>query len=333
MLFIGGTGAISTASSHEAVSRGMDLWILNRGTRNHRAPDEAHLIKADMDLLSESDRSLLRSRTWDVVVNWQVFSPDQAMRDIELFTGQVGQYIFISSTAAYRRPVRGQLITELDETGNDYWSYGRDKAECEEIFLRAYRDQGFPVTIVRPGHTYAEFALPTNIMGLGFGLIERILNRDQVIFHDSGETLWTLTDSTDFANGLIGLYGNNNALGESYHITSSNSASWNEILSCYERILNIEINRIDLPTAFIGKHSPRLGPTLLGDKGRDMAFDNRKISEAVPGYSAGVENIDGIARTVEWHFNNPDLIYYNPTVGHEIDRLIDLYDNTGNERA
>ncbi len=329
MLFIGGTGAISTESSQKAVSRGMDLWILNRGTRNHRAPTQAHLINADMNHLSDSDKSLLRSRAWDVVVNWQVFSPDQATHDIELFNGHVGHYIFISTTAAYRRPVRGQLITELDETGNDYWSYGRDKAECEAIFLKAHREEGFPVTIVRPGHAYAEFALPTNIMGLGFGLIDRILNREQVIFHDSGETLWTLTHSADFANGLVGLYGNKEVQGESYHITNSDSVSWNEILSCYEHILNIEINRIDVPTAFIGEHSPRLGPTLLGDKGRDMEFDNRKISRAVPGYSASVANMDGISRTVEWHFNNPDLIYYDPTVGTEIDRLIELYDSAG----
>ncbi len=329
VLFIGGTGAISTASSHEIVRRGMDLWILNRGTRNHRVPTQAHLINADINNLSDSDISHLRSGFWDVVVNWQVFSPHQAARDIDLFNGSVGQYIFISTTAAYRNPVRGQLITELNETGNDYWSYGRDKADCENIFLRAHRDKEFPITIVRPGHTYAEFALPTNIMGLGFGLIERIINREQVIFHDAGQTMWSLTYSTDFANGLVGLFGKNNADGESYHITNSSSVSWNEILSWYGRTLDIEINRIDMPTAFIGKYSPRLGPTLLGDKGRDMAFDNRKISEAVPDYFARVTNTDGMSRTLEWHFNNPDLIYYDPTIGMEIDRLIDLYNRLG----
>lgn len=327
VLFIGGTGAISTASSHETVSRGIELWLLNRGTRNHRAPAQAHLIKADIGQLTDADSSFLRSRSWDVVVNWQVFTPDQAIRDIEMFSGIVGQYVFISSTAAYRRPQRGQLITESDEMGNDYWSYGRDKAECEGIFLAAHREKGFPVTIVRPGHTYADFALPTNIMGLGFGLAERIINRERIIFHDAGQNLWTLTHSDDFARGLTGLYGNKQTQGQSFHITSSDSASWNDILMCYQSILNIEIDRIDIPSTFIDEHSPRLGPTLLGDKARDMVFDNSNIASVVPGYVAEIGYIDGINRTVKWHFDNPDLIYFNPTIGDEIERLIKLYNN------
>jgi nucleoside-diphosphate-sugar epimerase len=332
VLFVGGTGAISTASSHETVSRGNNLWLLNRGTRNHRAPAQAHLIKADMEQMTDSDTSAIRSRSWDVVVNWQVFTPAQAIRDIEMFNGTVGHYIFISSTAAYRRPQRGQLITESDETGNDYWSYGRDKAACEEIFLKAHRGDGFPVTIVRPGHTYADFALPTNIIGLGFGLIERIINREKVIFHDGGKTLWTLTHSEDFARGLSGLYGNTETQGQSYHITSSESASWNEILMCYQNILNIEINRVDIPSTFIGEHSPRLGPTLLGDKARDMTFDNGNIMSVVPDYKARTGYMDGINRTVEWHFDNPDLIYFNPTIGDEIERLINLYSHAPDQR-
>ena len=332
MLFVGGTGAVSTASSHETVSRGNNLWLLNRGTRNHRAPAQAHLIKADMEQMTDSDTSAIRSRSWDVVVNWQVFTPAQAIRDIEMFNGIVGHYIFISSTAVYRRPQRGQLITESDEMGNDYWSYGRDKAACEEIFLKAHRGDGFPVTIVRPGHTYADFALPTNIIGLGFGLIDRIINREKVIFHDGGKTLWTLTHSEDFARGLSGLYGNTATQGQSYHITSSESASWNEILMCYQNILNIEINQVDIPSKFIGEHSPRLGPTLLGDKARDMTFDNGNIMSVVPDYKARTGYMDGINRTVEWHFDNPDLIYFNPTIGDEIERLINLYSHASDQR-
>lgn len=324
VLFIGGTGSISTACSHRVVSDGMDLSLLTRGTRNHRVPGSVPTITGNIDMLDNATVKFLRSKPWDVVVNWVVYTPEQAKRDIELFKGRVGHYVFVSSTAVYADTVPDHRLVETDPIGNTDWNYARNKLACEQIFQQAYFESQFPVTVVRPGHTYADFSMPTNIAGFGYGLIERMKSGQPVILHDGGTSIWTLTYDSDFADGFVRLFGSKQAYGQIYHITSSEIATWRQIMEIYAGILGVEPVFTEISSKQIAELSPKLGPTFLGDRSRNRSFDNSKILTIIPDFAPVVTMEQGIGRVIGWHAANPELIRFDPAMAAEVTRIIEM---------
>jgi nucleoside-diphosphate-sugar epimerase len=226
VLFIGGSGTLSTACARLAVEQGMDLWLLLRGTRDHRVPPKAKVIHGDIRQEPRRVRGLLTGQTWDCVVDWVAFDEADVAQDVELFTGRVQKFFFISSTSVYAKPLESPRVTELTPIGNRYWAYADRKARCERLFLEHHARSGFPVVIVRPGHTYAEFALPTGFAGLGFGLVRRISAGKPILLHGDGTGLWTLTFSEDFARAFIPLLALESVVGQTFQITSDELLPW-----------------------------------------------------------------------------------------------------------
>jgi nucleoside-diphosphate-sugar epimerase len=325
VLFIGGTGSISGPCSHVAVSQGIDLWLVNRGNRQARLPKGIHFFQGDINNPSNELVNFLKESSWDCVVNWLVYTPEQAKRDIKLFAGKTKQYIFISSTSVYLNPSDYRRITEKYPVGNPIWPYAELKVRCEKIFLKGFKENRFPVTIVRPGHTYCDFTIPTNIIGLGYGLIERLLANKKIIVHDDGLSLWTLTHSEDFAEGLFGLLGINEAQGEIFHITQNRSNNWVYILETIGGYFNIDPNFIFIPSQAIIDIDGDIGASILGDKAKNLIFDNSKIKKFVPTYNPKITFEEGIVRSLKWHEENPELIYYNSEIQLKVDNIISCF--------
>ena len=298
VLFIGGTGFISAAVSRQAVAKGVELYLLNRGLRS-AAPDGVHSLTADVRQ-PEEVRAALRGLRFDSVVNWIAFTPDDIERDLSLFKGRVGQYVFISSAAAYQKPPARYLVTEETPLQNPFWDYARGKIACEERLMRAYAGEEFPATIVRPSHTY-ETNFPVAVGGGGtYTLADRMRKGLPIIVHGDGTSLWTLTHSEDFARGFLGLLGNREATGQAFHITSDEVLTWGQIYRTIAGALGVEANVLHVPSDFIARVVPRLAGTLHGDKKWSAVFDNGKVKRFVPGFRAAVPFREGIRRTVAW---------------------------------
>lgn len=298
VLFIGGTGNISTACSRLAVSRGIDLFLLNRGVRDVDIPG-AQVITAD---IGQPDQiaTALEGRNFDAVVNWIAFNPADIDRDAALFNGITKQYIFISSASVYQKPLRNPVVTESTPLCNPYWEYSRNKIACEERLNQAYRDDGFPITIVRPSLTY-DTVIP---LALGswsdFTMIDRMRQGKPVVVHGDGSSLWTVTHSEDFAKGFIGLLGNDAAIGHAFHITSDEILTWDQIWQYTAAAAGCEANIVHVPSDFMISVDESLRGGLLGDKAVSMILDNSKIKRFVPGYQAVIPYREGIKRTVAW---------------------------------
>lgn len=311
-LFIGGTGNISTACGRLALSRGIKLSILSRGQRKAEGLEGATFLKGDINKQHEI-RNLLKGQYYDVVVNFIAFKAQEVQRDIELFSEICEQYIFISSASAYQKPPSHPLITESTPLCNPYWDYSRDKIACEDLLMQAYREKGFPATIVRPSHTY-ETVIPVAIGSWeDFTIIERMRKGGTVIIHGDGTSLWTITHSEDFALGFVGLMGNMQAIGHSFHITSDELLNWNQIYQAVAEAAGAELKAVHIATDFICSEADKLGQewmrgNLLGDKANSAVFDNTKIKRFVPGYVATIPFREGIKRTVEWFDANPGRI-------------------------
>lgn len=278
-LIIGGTGVISTSVVRRLCDTGWDVTLLNRGVHAHPFGDAVRVLTAD---IADEARvaALLRDETFDAVCNFVVYTPDQALRDVRLFCGKTAQYIFISSASAYQKPVPRLPITEDVPLLNPYWQYSRDKAACEEALMREYRQSGFPVTIVRPSHTYSERSLPTQIHGANgaWAVIERMRQGKSVPVAADGETLWTLTAARDFAVYFCGLMGNRAAIGEAYHITSDESLTWNAIYGVYAELLGVEYKPCYVPAHVLARsRAYDFRGQLLGDKANSVIFDNSKV--------------------------------------------------------
>ena len=278
-LIIGGTGVISTSVVRRLCDTGWEVTLLNRGTHAHPFGDAVRTLMAD---IADEARvqALMQHESFDVVCNFVVYTPDQAERDVRLFREKTAQYIFISSASAYQKPVPRLPITEDMPLLNPYWQYSRDKAACEELLLREYRENGFPVTIVRPSHTYSERSLPTQIHGANgaWAVIERMRQGKSVLVAADGETLWTLTDARDFAVYFCGLMGNAAAIGEAYHITSDECLTWNAIYSIYADILGVEYKPCYVPAHLLARcQTYDFNGQLLGDKANSVIFDNSKV--------------------------------------------------------
>ena len=284
-LLIGGTGTISLPISKQLIALGWELTVLNRGSAKELLP-QAEAITADMaDTASVKEK--LKGRHFDVVAQFIAYKPEQVKRDIELFQGMCDQYIFISSASAYQKPPLYPFVRESTPLSNPFWQYSQNKAACEDVLMNAYREQSFPVTIVRPSHTYSHEGLPFAIHGKTgpYSVINRILKEQPVVIPGDGTNLWTVTWSEDFAKGFIGLMGNIHALGEAFHITSDEALSWNQIYQTVSKILNRPFKPCYVPSNVLAqvKNSDWRGG-LLGDKANCALFDNSKIKSFVPGF-------------------------------------------------
>lgn len=323
VLFIGGTGVISTAVSRQAIAKGLDLYLLNRGLRD-AAPPGSHSLIADIHR-PEDVRAALEGLQFDVVVNWVAFTPADIERDLSLFKGRVGQYIFISSASAYQKPPSHYLITEETPLHNPFWDYAQNKIACEELLVRARDEAGFPATIVRPSHTY-ETNFPIAIGGgSSYTLADRLKEGRPIIVHGDGTSLWVVTHAEDFGRGFIGLLGNPEAIGQAFHITSDEVQTWEQIYRTIAEALGVEANIVHIPSDFIARVAPRLAGTLLGDKMWSAVFDNSKIKTFVPEFAAVTPFHEGIRRTLTWFAADPQRQRVDEAVNDEMDHVLSCY--------
>ncbi|MBD1592805.1 NAD-dependent epimerase/dehydratase family protein [Arthrobacter sp. S1_S22] len=319
ILFIGGTGVISAAAAERAVALGHRLTILNRGRSTKPVPEGAEILMADVRDAS-SVRAALAGREFDAVADFITFTADQAQAGLDLFAGRTGQYVFISSASAYQKPPTRLPILESTPLKNPFWQYSRDKIACEELFYKAYREQDFPLTVVRPSHTYDRTKIA---MVGGWTDIHRMRSGLPVMVHGDGTSLWTLTHSQDFAKAFVGLLGRPQAVGESYTITSDEYLPWNQIYQLFARAAGVpEPELVHVSSETIAAHSAELGANLLGDRSHSVVFDNTKIKSLVPGYRATIPFADGARQIVQWFDANPQLQTVDQDYMALSDRLI-----------
>ncbi|HEU4908795.1 MAG TPA: NAD-dependent epimerase/dehydratase family protein [Propionibacteriaceae bacterium] len=316
VLFIGGSGIISSACCRLAVQRGLDLYALNRGATQLRPlPAEVKILHGDIRDQA-SVREALGDRGFDVVVNWVAFTPDHIEADLERFRDRVGQYVFISSASAYQAPPSRVPVTESTPLSNPYWQYSRDKIACEDRLVRAYREEGFPAVIVRPSHTYDHTSVPCYA---GWTLVQRLRQGKQVVVHGDGTSLWTLTHSDDFAKGFVPLLGNTRTLGEAFHITSDDVLTWNQITMILAAAAGAEAKIVHVPSDAIAAADPVWGPALLGDSAHSMIFDNSKLRRVVPDYVATITLEQAAPEIIAWHDQDPA----RQKVDADLDALMD----------
>ncbi len=304
VLFIGGTGIISTAISRKLSGEGCELYLLNRGNRNGILPQGIKFINADVNNEAETAEKL-KGMEFDVVCDFIGFVPSQLERDCRLFNGRTKQFMYISSASAYNKPVRDYIITEGTSVANPYWEYSRNKIACEDYLMKMYRENSFPVTIIRPSHTYDERSIPVGLHGSmgGWQVIKRMKEGKPVIVHGDGTSLWTLTFNTDFAEGFAGLMGNPHAIGETFHITSDESLTWNQIYSTIADALNVPFKPYYVSSEYLAAVCPEkydLTGGLTGDKSNTVVFDNSKLKRAVPGYNAVVRFKQGVRTALDY---------------------------------
>ncbi|MBC8191257.1 MAG: NAD-dependent epimerase/dehydratase family protein [Candidatus Marinimicrobia bacterium] len=326
VLFIGGTGIISSACSELAVSRGIDLYHLNRGkSASLRPVSGVKTIQADIRNYTETEHAL-GDHKFDVVVNWIGFTPDQIQADIDMFSSRTDQYVFISSASIYETPPSSLPITEDTVLSNPFWEYSRIKIACEDLLRKSYLEQGFPYTIVRPSHTYDKTLIP--LQG-GITALMRLKQGLPVVVHGDGSSIWTLTHHKDFAKGLVGLLGKEEAVGQAYHITSDEWLSWDNIFRLMGAALGVEPNIIHIPSDLIATYDPVFGEGLLGDKTHTMIFDNSKIKTLVPDFSAEIPFEQGAREIVAWYEADAARQKVDPHLNGLFEKMIQDYSAVG----
>lgn len=324
-LFIGGTGTISMAITRQlAENSNWELYLLNRGNRIADVPSNVHSIVADISD-EEACRKELEDLHFDVVCDFIAFTTEQVERDYHLFNGKTKQYIFISSASAYQKPLASAIITESTPLANPYWEYSRNKIACEEFLMSKYREHQFPVTIVRPSHTYDERKVPLGVHGDNgsWQILKRMLDGKPVIIHGDGTSLWTMTHNTDFAKGFIGLMGNIHAIGEAFQITSDESLTWNQIYQAIANALNVELKPYHVASEFLastGKYD--LTGSLIGDKANSVIFDNTKLKRVVPDFVATTRFDQGIRQSIDYILSHPECQTEDPEFDAWCDRII-----------
>jgi len=324
VLFIGGSGFISTSVSRLAVAKGIELFWLNRGQRQVSVPG-VKVITADVHAPDQA-RQALAEQAFDVVVDWIAYTTDDIERDLALFGGRVKQFIFISSASAYQKPPSHPIITESTPLYNPVWLYSQNKIACENRLLQAYRDEGFPTTIVRPSLTYGDRNLPIAIGGWdSYTLIDRIKTGRPIIVHGDGSSLWVVTHSDDFAKGFVGLLGNEQAIGNAFHITSDEVLTWNQIYEIIADAAGARPKLVHIATDFIERVAPETGRGLRGDKAWSVIFDNSKIKAFVPGFQATIPFREGIRRTLAWFEAEEGRRRIDADVNAEMDHILDVY--------
>lgn len=326
-LFIGGTGTISTAITQLAPNCGFELYLLNRGNRSELVPPGVNIIEADIK--NEEDvKEKLKDLTFDVVAQFIAFDTDALRRDVRLFAGKTKQYIFISSASAYQKPLSSPFITESTPLSNPYWEYSRNKIACEEYLMEEYRKNGFPITIIRPSHTYGNFDVPLAVHGRNgsYSVINRMKQGKKVLVHGDGSSLWTLTHNSDFAKAFVGLMGNVHAIGEAVQITSDESLTWNQIYEIIGDALGVKPNIVHISTDTLVKANPEFLGGLLGDKSNTVIFDNSKVKRLVPGFTATVRFDQGVRTTLDYIEAHPQLQRMDPEFDNWTDQLITRYE-------
>lgn len=325
-LFIGGTGTISTAISAQLLKEGHELWLINRGTRNDALPAGAHIIKADISDEADVARKI-EGMTFDVVADFIAFVPQQLERDHRLFQGKTKQFIYISSASAYQKPLSDYRINEGTPLANPYWEYSRNKIAGEELLMRLYREEGFPVTIVRPSHTYDMRSVPLGIHGSkgSYQVVKRMMEGKKVLIQGDGTSLWTMTYNSDFAEGFVGLMGNIHAIGESVQITSDESLTWNQIYQAIADALGVPLKACHVSSEFLAQCCPQewdLQGSLIGDKSNTVVFDNSKLKRLVPGYTATVRFDQGMRIAVDYVLSHPECQIEDPEFDSWCDSVI-----------
>jgi nucleoside-diphosphate-sugar epimerase len=328
VLFIGGTGNISASVSRQAVESGIELYLLNRGKRNVNIAGAVSMV-GDI-ARPEEIKSALKGHHWDAVVNWIAFVKQDITRDYELFRGKTKQYVFISSASVYQKPLAYPIVTELTPLSNPFWQYARDKITCEMVLNSYYHQDRFPATIVRPSLTY-DTVLPVPIGGWReYTIIDRIKKGKKIIVHGDGTSLFTITHADDFAKGFLGLLGHQQALGESFHITSDEILTWNQVHQALAKTVECEPKIVHIPSDLLAAHNEELRGSLIGDKATSIIFDNTKIKKFVPAFSAVIPFNQGIQRTVEWFTSDPARQVVKKETNDWMDTMIDHYERVFN---
>ena len=322
VLFIGGTGNISSACSDLAISRGIELYHLNRGlSAGIRNGQGAKTIISDIRDFEETQKAL-QGYTFDAVVDFIAYLPEHIENDIKLFTGKTKQFVFISSASAYQTPPEKLPIIEETPLDNPFWEYSRNKIACEDKLKDAFIENGFPYTVVRPSHTYDKTILP--VVG-GYTVLHRMVQGLPVILHGDGTSIWTLTHSRDFAVGLIGLLGKIEAINQAYHITSDEWLTWNGIYTILAKELNVTPHIVHIPSDIIAKYDQTIGDGLLADKSQSMIFDNTKIRKLVPDFNPVIAFEQGATEIVEWFKANTLQKEPDETINLLMDTIIQDY--------
>jgi nucleoside-diphosphate-sugar epimerase len=319
ILFLGGNGTISASCTRELLARGDDVTHLTRGIGSTRAPiDGVRSLIGDAGDAA-SVRAALGTTDFDVVVNFRAFRSEQVAADIETFAGRAGQYVFISSASAYAKPVAALPIVESTPLRNPFWQYSRDKIACEDLLVAAFRNSGFPMTIVRPSHTYDGGLIP---LEGGWTALDRMRRGEPVVIHGDGTSLWTLTHSRDFARAFAGLLGNPHALGAPVHITGDEVLTWDAIAHLLADASGVEARLVHVASETIARVMPDLGPGLVGDKAHSVVFDNTRVKTLVPGWAATIPFADGAREIVDWHLADPRRQVVLPELNEGFDRLV-----------
>ncbi len=334
ILLIGGTGTISSAITRQLAAAGHDLWLLNRGNRKAEVPANVKQVIVDINNEEEVLR-LIGDATFDAVCEFIGFLPSQVERDIRLFKGRTRQYVYISSASAYNKPARSHIITEGTTLANPHWQYSRDKIACEALLMKAYREDGFPATIVRPSHTYCERSVPVGLHGPkgSWQVLKRMLDGKPVLVHGDGSSLWTLTWNEDFAKGFIGLLGNPKAIGEPFQIMSDEQLTWNQIYQSVANALGVACKPYHVASDFLIAVSPKkydLEGNLIGDKAVTVAFDCTKLKRAVPGFCATTRFDEGVRKCVAYIMSHPELQEEDPEFDAWCDRVIESQEQAKN---
>lgn len=330
VLFIGGTGIISTAITKRlAATDGVNLFLVNRGNRNSVIPENVTVINAD---INDEDfvREQIKDLSFDAVCDFIAFVPEHLERDFRLFKGKTKQFMYISSASAYQKPLSNYRITEGTPLANPYWEYSRNKIACEDFLMKMYRENGFPVTIIRPSHTYDERSVPLGVHGKkgSWQIVKRMIEGKPVIVHGDGTSLWTMTHNSDFAKAFVGLVGNAHAIGEAFQITSDETLTWNQIYKAIADALGVELKPYYVSSDFLAAVSDYdLCGSLTGDKANSVVFDNSKLKRAVPDYVPTVRFDQGVKRTIDYVLAHKECQVEDPEFDAWCDKVIEVLEN------
>ncbi|MDR2478730.1 MAG: NAD-dependent epimerase/dehydratase family protein [Treponema sp.] len=341
VLFTGGTGTISAAISKRALELGWELFLLNRGNRNGAFTAQGKCTEIACDIRADDDeairgklKSALGAGYFDVVADFIAFTPEHAQKDYRIFNGLCRQYIVISSASAYQKPLSSYLITESTPLANPYWEYSRNKIAIEDFLMSKYREDGFPVTIIRPSHTYDERSVPLGVHGKNgsWQVIKRMIEGRPVIIHGDGTSLWTMTHSSDFARAFTGLMGNIHAIGEAVQITSDESLTWNQIYQAIAAALDVPLKAVHVSSNFLAQCSNYdFEGGLTGDKANSVVFDNTKLKRLVPGFTAAVRFDQGVKETIAHILARPEYQRDDPEFDAWCDRVIEAQEKAARE--
>lgn len=330
VLFIGGTGIISTAITKRlAEMDGVKLFLVNRGNRSSVIPENVTVINAD---INDEDfvREQIKDLSFDAVCDFIAFVPEHLERDFRLFKGKTKQFMYISSASAYQKPLSNYRITEGTPLANPYWEYSRNKIACEDFLMKMYRENGFPITIIRPSHTYDERSVPLGVHGK-FGswqIVKRMIEGKPVIVHGDGTSLWTMTHNSDFAKAFVGLIGNAHAIGEAFQITSDETLTWNQIYKAIADALGVELKPYHVSSDFLAAVSDYdLCGSLIGDKANSVVFDNSKLKRAVPDFVPTVRFDQGVKKTIDYVLSHKECQVEDPEFDAWCDKVIEVLEN------